>query len=362
MLAYLPLAHVFEFVVENSCLFWGVTLGYASPRTLTDASVRNCKGDIKEFRPTLMTGVPAVWETIRKGILTKIKQSTPNAQAIFEKAYNTKAWFYERGLPAPLLDKLVFNKVKEQVGGRLRLVIAGGAPLSIETQKFLTLVMCPVLVGYGMTESCSTCSIQMSYQFGYGQVGSPSPAVEIKLVDVPEANYFSTNETPQGEIWVRGACVTKGYWKREDLNDELFAEGGWLKTGDIGEWNPNGCLSLIDRKKNLVKLSNGEYIALEKLEAVYKSCLCVANICIYADSLLPRAVALIVPVESALYAIAKANGVEEKDWELLCQNDVVKKAVQAALSKEAKSAGLKPAEMLFDIHLCSGEWTADNVC
>lgn len=202
----------------------------------------------------------------------------------------------------------------------------------------------------------------MPYQFGYGQVGAPSPAVEIKLVDVPEANYFSTNETPQGEIWIRGAVVTKGYWKREDINDEVLAEGGWLKTGDIGEWNPNGCLSVIDRKKNLVKLSNGEYIALEKLESVYKSCVYVANICIYADSLLPRAVALVVPVEAAIYKLAKENDIAEKDWDLLCENPVVKKAVHAALAKEAKVAGLKPAEMLFDIHLCSGEWTAANVC
>ncbi|GAA5813752.1 hypothetical protein MFLAVUS_007239 [Mucor flavus] len=360
MLAYLPLAHVFEFVVENSCLFWGVTLGYASPRTLMDASVRNCKGDIKEFRPTLMTGVPAVWESIRKGVLAKLQTATPNAQAIFAKAFATKSWFYERGLPAPLLDKIVFNKIKEQVGGRLRLVISGGAPLSVETQKFLTITICPVLAGYGMTESCSTSNIMMAYQSGYGQVGSPSPAVEIKLVDVPDANYFSTNETPQGEIWIRGACVTKGYWKRDDLNSELFAEGGWLMTGDIGQWNENGCLTVIDRKKNLVKLSNGEYIALEKLESIYKSCLYVSNICIYADSFLSRPVALVIPAENAIYRLAKENNIEEKDWELLCQDPVIRKAVHASLSKEAKVANLKPAEMLFDIHLCSGEWTADN--
>lgn len=201
----------------------------------------------------------------------------------------------------------------------------------------------------------------MAYQSGYGQVGSPSPAVEIKLVDVPEANYFSTNETPQGEIWIRGACVTKGYWKREDLNNEILAEGGWLMTGDIGQWNANGCLTVIDRKKNLVKLSNGEYIALEKLESVYKSCLYVSNICIYADSLLPRPVALIVPAENTVYRLAKENNIEEKDWELLCQNPIIKKGVHASLSKEAKIANLKPAEMLFDIHLCSGEWTANNV-
>jgi long-chain acyl-CoA synthetase len=197
--------------------------------------------------------------------------------------------------------------------------------------------------------------------FGYGHAGPPSPACEIKLVDVPEANYFSTNETPQGEVWIRGAPVTKGYWKRDDLTSEILADGGWLQTGDIGEWKKNGALAVIDRKKNLVKLSNGEYIALEKLESIYKSCVVVGNICIYADSLLPRAVALVVPAEKALYALAKEKDVTEKDWNLLCGDSTIKNAVLAALGKQGKDAGLKPNEMLFDVYLCSEEWTTENV-
>ncbi|CAO3627798.1 unnamed protein product [Mucor hiemalis] len=360
MMAYLPLAHIFEFIVENACLFWGATLGYASIRTLTDASVRNCKGDIKEFSPTLMTGVPAVWELIRKGIVSKLRSATPNAQAIFAKAFATKAWFQERGLPAPLLDRLVFNKIKEQLGGRLKLVISGGAPLSKETQKFLTVAVCPVLIGYGMTESTSSCTIMTPEQYGYGHVGAPGPATEVKLVDVPDANYFSTNAKPQGEVWIRGPSVTQGYWKREDITKETIAEGGWLQTGDIGEWNENGTLTIIDRKKNLVKLSNGEYIALEKLESIYKSCLYVQNICIYADSLLPRPVALVVPAEKALHALAEEHNEDVEDWEILCKNATIKKAVHTAMLKQAKDADLKPAEMLFDIYLCPEEWTSEN--
>lgn len=145
MMAYLPLAHVLEFVVENLCVFWGVTLGYASVRTLTDVSVRNCKGDIKEFRPTLMTGVPQVWESIRKGVLAKVNQTSPQAQKIFHKAFATKAWLMERHLPTGFLDMAVFNKIKEQVGGRLRFALSGGAPLSLETQKFLSVTVCPIL-------------------------------------------------------------------------------------------------------------------------------------------------------------------------------------------------------------------------
>ncbi|CAO3618765.1 unnamed protein product [Cunninghamella blakesleeana] len=361
MMAYLPLAHVLEFTVENACVFWGITLGYASVRTLTDASVRNCKGDIKEFRPTLMTGVPQVWESIRKGILSKINSASPNAQKIFNKAYATKSWLFERGMPSKILDAVVFSKIREQVGGRLRFALSGGAPISIETQKFLSVSLCPILGGFGMTESCGMACIMAPDAFGYGHVGAPVPCCEIKLVDVPDANYFSTNEPkPQGEIWVRGPSVTKGYWKREDITKETITEDLWLQTGDIGEWNENGTLSIIDRKKNLVKLSNGEYIALEKLESIYKSCLFVQNICVYADPLLPKAIALVVPLEAPIRKWASENDVAEKDYERLCAEPKVKKAVLASLTKTGKESNLKPAEFIYDIHLCHEEWTVEN--
>lgn len=197
-------------------------------------------------------------------------------------------------------------------------------------------------------------------QFGYGHVGAPVPCVEIKLVDVPDAGYLSTNPTPQGEVWVRGPAITKGYWKRDDLTKETITEDGWLQTGDIAQWNADGTLSIIDRKKNLVKLSNGEYIALEKLESIYKSCLYISNICVYADPLCVRPIALVVPVENAVKKLAKELGVESNDLQVVCDDAKVKKAVLSALQKQGKESDLKPAEMLFDVYLCHEEWTIDN--
>ncbi|KAL7314019.1 long-chain fatty acid-CoA ligase [Mucor circinelloides] len=101
MMAYLPVAHVLEFLVENICLFWSATLGYGSPRTLTDASIRNYKGGIK---PTIITGVPAVWEFIRKGVLSNVAKTSPAAQAIFNRAFLTKSWLMDRNLPSGFLD------------------------------------------------------------------------------------------------------------------------------------------------------------------------------------------------------------------------------------------------------------------
>jgi long-subunit acyl-CoA synthetase (AMP-forming) len=152
MMAYLPLAHVLEFLVENLCIFLGVTLGYGSIRTLTDVSVKNCKGDLQEFGPTIMTGVPQVWETIKKTVLTKVAERGPRIEKIFGGAIGLKKFLKGYGLPTTALDKVVFNNVKKQLGGRLRYCLSGGAPVAAETQEFLSLAVCPILAGFGMTE------------------------------------------------------------------------------------------------------------------------------------------------------------------------------------------------------------------
>ncbi|KAF1803842.1 hypothetical protein V8B55DRAFT_1509200 [Mucor lusitanicus] len=362
MMAYLPLAHVLEFLVENICLFWGATLGYGSPRTLTDASVRNCKGDIKEFKPTIMTGVPAVWESIRKGVLSNVAKMSPATQAIFNRAFSTKSWLMDRNLPSGFLDTMVFNQIKEQVGGRLRFGLSGGAPISPETQKFLSVTLAPILNGFGMTESVGMCALMAPDNFKIGASGGPVPCCEIKLVDVPDANYLSTNEKPQGEIYVRGSSIAQGYFKQETLTREAFTEDGWLRTGDIGEWNQDGTLNVIDRIKNLVKLSNGEYIALEKLESVYKTALGVSNICVYGDSLFPRPVAIIMPAKPALKELAKSIHVETqgKSFEELCHDENIKKAFIVALLKQAKDSGLKGTEIIHDVYLTHEEWSSEN--
>ncbi|KAI8089635.1 uncharacterized protein BX664DRAFT_297483 [Halteromyces radiatus] len=355
MMAYLPLAHVLEFLVQSVCIFLGITLGYGSIRTLTDASVRNCKGDLQEFAPTLMTGVPQVWETIRKTILAKVAQRGSRIQTIFNGALNLKEYISYYGLPTGILNRVVFDNVKKQLGGNLRYGLSGGAPLSVETQRFLSLAVCPITSGFGIM-----CSILSPEYLTYGEVGPPVPCVEVKLVDVPEAGYLSTNKPkPQGEVWIRGPSLTSGYFKQEELTKETFTEDGWLKTGDIGEWNETGTLSIIDRKKNLVKLSNGEYIALEKLESKYKTSVMVENMCVYANPLYLKPVALVVPVESQLRALADSEGWHTDNWEMLCESHAARKAVLSILQDQAISSGLKGAEIITDVWICKDLWTTE---
>lgn len=145
--AFLPLAHILEFTVESTCLFKGVRLGYGSPKTLLDSSVRNCLGDIKELKPTLMAAVPVVWDSVRKGIALQFAKLPPWAQGLIGKLMDLKWWLMERKLPTHVLDAILFNRVKANLGGRLVAALSGGAPISKDTQQYLSTLICPVIQG-----------------------------------------------------------------------------------------------------------------------------------------------------------------------------------------------------------------------
>lgn len=356
MLAYLPLAHILEFVVECFVLYRGITIGYGRVKTLTATSVRNSESDLIAFAPTLMVGVPAVWELIRKGILAKVNQSGSLKQRLF----GLGMWSKRHHVPmlSQASDAVVFKAVRQQTGGRLRLALSGGAPISRETHEFLRLALVNILQGYGMTESSAMCAILTPEFFKYSCVGVPMPSVEIKLQDVPDAGYRSSNDPPQGEVMIRGPSVTQGYFKRPELTAEAITEDGWLLTGDVGQWNSDGTLSLIDRKKNLVKLSGGEYIALERLESTYKSCNVVSNICIYASSEAKQPMAVVFPREDNLRLELERNGlssIKNEELEELCKNKKVAELVLRELNTVGKNASFAPMELLQSVVLIPEE-------
>jgi len=322
--------------------------------------VKNCLGDIREFKPTIMVGVPAVWELIRKGIMTKVKAGGSVKERIFHGAVAAKR--ASATFLGPIADAVVFKAVKQATGGRLRYAMSGGAALSRETQEFLSIALVDMLQGYGLTESCGMCTVVHPDWGGYGNVGLPMPSIEIKLVDVPDANYFSSNNPQQGEIFIRGYSITKGYYNRPDTTQEAITEDDWFMTGDIGQWNADGTLSIIDRKKNLIKLSGGEYIALERLESSYKSCNLVSNICVHADSSANRPMAIVFPHEVNLKAMAASKGLghADEDFKTLCEDDKVRDEVLKALNDVGKKAGFKQLEMLQCVVVTSKEWTPQN--
>jgi len=195
----------------------------------------------------------------------------------------------------------------------------------------------------------------------FGNVGAPFPCLEIKLVDVPEMGYNSHTDPPKGELWVRGASVSIGYYKNEAKTKEEFeSDGGWFKTGDVAQWNANGTVSIIDRKKNLVKPPHGEYIAVERLESTYKNSLFVNNIYVHADPHHNELIAFVMPNRKHLEEWAHKNGVPADDFEALCNNPKAVTAVIEDLGKVWRANALRSMERIDAVVLFSTEWTAEN--
>ena len=338
-------------------------MGYGNPKTLSDTSVKNCKGDIREFKPTVLVGVPAVWESVKKGIVAKVNSGSAIVRNLFWTALWAKNNLLHYGLPgAGLLDAVVFKKVKDATGGRLRICMNGGGPIAKDTQRFISMAITPMINGYGLTETTAMGALMDPMEWTDETLGDIPGSVEIKLVDFPDAGYYATNKpNPQGEIWIRGVSVMEGYWKDEKQTAEALSPDGWFKTGDIGEWDANGHLKIIDRKKNLVKTLNGEYIALEKLESVYRAATVVANICVYADEQKTKPVAIIVPAEPALKKLAERIGVEGSGIEDLAHNKKVQDAVLKELQQAGRQGGLSGIEIIEGAVVADEEWTPQNV-
>jgi len=295
-------------------------------------------GDLKSLQPTLMAGVPMVWERVKKAMDTQVNKAGWIASTIFRTALATKwymwNWWGRENWITQLIDYLVLYKAKQATGGRLRAGLTGGAPISKETHQFLHSTLCFLVQGYGLTE---VTGLGFLADFGgpptLDTIGFPSPALEVKLQDVPEAGYFAKDG--QGQMLIRGNSLMRGYYKQPELTKEAFSDG-WFKTGDVARVNPNGSFTIIDRAKNLVKLSNGEYIALERIESVYRNSHSIKNICIVANSLKDYIIGVVEPTN-------------EKD-----SDESILKDVQGA----ARAAGLSKAEIITKVIVSrgKGEW------
>jgi len=308
-----------------------------------------------------MIGPPRIFNRIYDKIHSQLASNVVS-RTLFNYAYNAKlSQLHTTGEElSPLWDKLVFSKLAALIGGRVRIIISGSAPLSPNVQDFLRICfLSKVVQGYGLTETTCIVSISDPHDPTSGHVGAPAVSVEVKLVDVPEMNYTSSGKVQQGEICVRGPGIFKGYYQMPEKTAEDIDRENWFHTGDIGEWLPNGTLKIIDRKKNIFKLAQGEYVAVEYLETVYMRCPYVAQIFAYGDSLQNYLVAIVVPDPDSLIPAAAQQGFKEgiKD---LCRNPQIKKFVFNSLIKVAEKAKLKGFEKIKNIHLEPEPWTAEN--
>ncbi|XP_076331035.1 fatty acid CoA ligase Acsl3-like isoform X1 [Tachypleus tridentatus] len=367
-LAFLPLAHVLELAVENFFLAKGIPIGYSSPHTMTDKSTAvksGCKGDASLLKPTIILAVPLILDRIRKSVTEIAEGKGGFSKAFFRFAIKYKLWWIKKGFRTPLLDKIVFKKVRQLIGGQLRSVVCGGAPLSPDTHQFIRATLSGTTIqGYGLTETTAGTTTMGVGDNSTGRVGPPLKGCYVCLDDWEEGGYYKTDKpNPRGEIMVGGNTVTKGYYKNEALTRECYHEEDgirWFHTGDIGEIYPDGTIKIIDRKKDLVKLQQGEYVSLGKVEAELKTCSLLDNICVYGDSFETYLVALAVPNAKQLQQLAKTLHKDHLVFSEMCQDTEVFSAFQKALVDHAKKALLQRVEIPTKIKLVTEEWTPDS--
>lgn len=348
-LSYLPLAHIFDRVIEECFINHGASIGFwrGDVKLLTE--------DIGELKPTIFCAVPRVLDRIYSGLQQRIAGGGFIKQTMFNFAYSLKLRNMRKGRKhaeaAPICDKVVFSKVKQGLGGNVRLILSGAAPLASHVEEYLRVVTCSyVLQGYGLTETCAGTFVSIPDELNMlGTVGPPVPNVEVRLESVPEMGYDALSSTPRGEVCVRGDTLFSGYYKREDLTKEVFIDG-WFHTGDIGQWQADGSLKIIDRKKNIFKLSQGEYVAVENLENIYGLVPAIDSIWVYGNSFESCLVAVINPSKPALEEWAEEAGVSG-DFESLCENPKVKEYFLAELARVGKEKKLKGFEFIKAVHL-----------
>ncbi|PIU00098.1 MAG: long-chain fatty acid--CoA ligase [Bdellovibrionales bacterium CG10_big_fil_rev_8_21_14_0_10_45_34] len=272
-LTFLPFAHVLGRVELWGHMYRGFTMNFAE-------SIEKIRYNIKEIKPTFLIAVPRIFEKLFAAIQTQATRSDISEKAFNwsrKVAINVAAYRVER-TPVPLIDlaqyqiakKLVFSKVSEQLGGRLRMAFSGGAPLAEEIGRFFYSVGITIVEGYGLTETTAAIFANTPYEFRFGTVGMPVGDVKFRL-------------DSDGEILVKSKKIMKEYWNLQDDTKAAFTEDGYFKTGDIGEVVSEKFLRITDRKKDLIKTSGGKYVAPQKLENLIKLSPLVSNVLIHGD-------------------------------------------------------------------------------
>ena len=355
-LSYLPLAHVLERLAFSVLLKNDVKI------CIYSGDVQKIKEDLSVFKPTLFLSVPRLYNRFYDAIQAGIRQKSNIAQRLVKRALRAKLDNLEKKCEYKhsIYDNLIFNKMKSALGGNVRLMMTGSAPISTETLNFLKVVFsCPIIEGYGQTEGTGGEFSTVVWDPLGGHIGGPMLHNEFKLVDVPEMKYTSKDvdadglPQPRGEIWVRGPNVIPGYYKLDEKNKETFTADGWLMSGDVAMIEgKERRVKLIDRKKNIFKLAQGEYIAPEKLENIYKHAhSLISAVYIYGDSLKSSIVAVVNIEGNHIKKFAEQVGVADDTPENLAANSQIKKKLIEFLDAEAKNSKLNPLERVKAVHI-----------
>lgn len=351
-LAFLPLSHVFERSWSLLCLYGGARVYFLEdPKNIAKA--------LEEVKPTMMCAVPRFFQKIYAGVLEKAEEGSSLKKKIFnwareigwqtaELKRNEQEIPFGLKIKETVAEMLVFSKIKERMGGRLWFLPCGGASLSPEVTKFFESVGIHVTVGYGLTETTATLTLFPLTHFEHGTSGKALPGVEIRIGQ-------------DDEIQAKGNGIMKGYYNKPEETQKVFTEDGWFKTGDAGKIDEKGNLTITDRLKDLMKTSNGKYIAPQQIENLLTNNNFIQQIVLIAEAR-QFVSALIVPNFEFLQDFIKKNNIPFTNWTEVVKNEKVvhfyKEKIQELQShlsdfEKVKKFTLMPAE--FEIN--SGEIT-----
>ncbi len=354
-MSFLPLSHIFERALDFAYFWQGVTIAYAES---FDALPQN----FREVRPTVVAVVPRALEKIYEKVIAKVHHASSLSQKLFAWAMKVGKAYFPYGLAGrmpplglrlrrALADRLVFSKIRAQLGGRLQTIISGAAPLSRELLDFYYAVGLPLYEGYGLTETSPVLSVNSPGHVRLGSVGRIVPGVEVRFGEPLEGQDAGAGR----EIMVRGPNVTSGYFHLEEENRRAFSDG-WFHTGDLGGLDADGYLTITGRKKNLFKTTGGKYVSPDKLENLFQGHPYVTQVVILGDSR-KFVAALIVPNFDRLEAYARSRGIAFESREKLVSNPAVCAFMQSQVDEATLL--LPPHEKIRQIALLPREFTTE---
>jgi long-chain acyl-CoA synthetase len=326
-LSFLPLSHVFERIVNYAFIYGGACQQFAE-------SIDTVPANLQEVHPTVMASVPRLYEKIKARVLDKVAQDSSFKQGVFKWAMEVAKEYREAreagkgvsfalALKHSLADRLVFSAIRERTGGNLRACISGGAPLPADVGQFFDAIGIKVIEGYGLTETSPVICFNRLDDIKYGTVGKPIPGVEVKLAE-------------DGELLCRGPNVMKGYYNLPEATAQAIDADGWFHTGDIAEIDADGRIKIVDRKKEILVMSNGKNVAPQPIENAIKGTNLVEQ-CMLIGDRRNYISALIVPNFEALKGFLKEHRLENLSVEEQLANPQVVGLFKAEVDKACES-------------------------